>query len=94
MKLWLNNILACPDDKSYPLHVIIFEWNSQLEDFDNILRAYKNNYLINFKDPKHLTRVQLFDQDLLEPEKSQKLASSERVYEENVNLTTDIDANN
>lgn len=43
MKLWLNEILACPEDKHYPLYLHILKWNTDKRkvDFPSIIRDYE-----------------------------------------------------
>ncbi len=58
MKLWLNEILACPEDKHFPLHLYILKWNTDKRkvDFPSILRDYKAGTLS--KDiPKGLVQI-------------------------------------
>jgi len=58
MKLWLNEILACPEDKHFPLDVYILKWNTDKRkvDFPSIIRDYKAGTLA--KDvPKGLVQI-------------------------------------
>ena len=43
MKLWLNEILACPEDKHYPLFLHILQWNTDKRkvDFPSIIHDYE-----------------------------------------------------
>ncbi|MBN1802904.1 MAG: hypothetical protein JW891_15450 [Candidatus Lokiarchaeota archaeon] len=40
MKPWLNEILACPMDKHYPLKLFVFEYETKSEEFDRIIKIY------------------------------------------------------
>ncbi|MFX1238318.1 MAG: Trm112 family protein [Promethearchaeota archaeon] len=40
MKPWLNEILACPMDKHYPLKLFVFEYETSLEEFKRYLDIY------------------------------------------------------
>ncbi|MHA1727131.1 MAG: Trm112 family protein [Promethearchaeota archaeon] len=60
MKLWLNHILACPDDKKFPLKLDIFKWDTPKDDFDKLLKSYQTKTLINFKDPKNPLEIQKY----------------------------------
>jgi uncharacterized protein YbaR (Trm112 family) len=50
MKIWLNHTLACPDDASYPLNLLIFKWESAEDQFKALLDAYRANALYNFRN--------------------------------------------
>lgn len=43
MKLWLNEILACPEDKHFPLYLYILKWNTEKRklDFPSIIHDFK-----------------------------------------------------
>jgi len=42
MKPWLLDILACPIDKHYPLKLYIFNFDTNLEEFTDMLQIYEN----------------------------------------------------
>ena len=94
MKLWLNHILACPDDKAFPLILKIFSWDSSIEYMGNLLKAYNSGLLINFKDEKKQMNIQVFDNAIFDDEKVERTIDSEKVHEENRRLTSDFDFKN
>lgn len=90
MKIWLNSILACPDDKSYPLQLKIFEWNTSKDVFSMLMQAYSNKYLVNYKTEKDLREIPLFDKDNAS-KIDYKPKDETIVHNENKRLTADID---
>jgi uncharacterized protein YbaR (Trm112 family) len=90
MKIWLNSILACPDDKAYPLKLKIFEWNTLEDIFAKLVRAYSNKYLINFKNEKDLREINVFDKENA-CQADYKPKDANIVHNENKRLTLDMD---
>ena len=72
MKLWLNHILACPDDKSFPLKVGIFSWETPTEEFSLLLEGFKERSLMNFKDPKDPIKIQKLDTNISQKDAIQR----------------------
>ena len=92
MKIWLNKMLLCPDDRSFPLKLRIFEWDTAQEKFDLLLSAYKASYLLNFKDPKKQRDIQIYDLALSDP--TQKPSDPSGIHKENQKITVDFDYRN
>ncbi|MHA1820280.1 MAG: Trm112 family protein [Promethearchaeota archaeon] len=61
MKIWLNHILACPDDKQYPLRLRIFKWDNESAFFKKLKIAYEYKYLINFYKEDAPLEMQVYD---------------------------------
>ncbi len=49
MKPWLFDILACPIDKSFPLKLYIFSFETTPEEFQSILNIYNTRDINNIK---------------------------------------------
>jgi len=49
MKPWLLDILACPIDKHYPLELYIFNFDTELVVFNEILSIYENREINEIK---------------------------------------------
>jgi uncharacterized protein YbaR (Trm112 family) len=49
MKIWLCDILACPICKSYPLKLYIFSFETEPDEFHNILNIYEKRDLESIK---------------------------------------------
>ena len=59
MKLWLLEILACPIDKSFPLELTVFKWESEEkinDKIDHLIEMYKKGQVLPPKTetPLHL----------------------------------------
>ncbi len=52
MKPWLFDILACPIDKSFPLELYIFSYDTKSEDFQKLIEIYKKRDLEIIKAEK------------------------------------------
>jgi uncharacterized protein YbaR (Trm112 family) len=52
MKPWLFDILACPIDKSFPLELFIFSFETNSEDFQKLLEIYEKRDLEIIKEEK------------------------------------------
>ncbi|MCP4762513.1 MAG: hypothetical protein GY870_12095 [archaeon] len=78
MKLWLNHILACPDDKSFPLSLTIYNWDSDNEFFTELLKIYEKKTLVNLKNSKNLFNIQYLD------------ISQEEILKKNEEITLDL----
>lgn len=59
MKLWLNEILACPMDKHFPLKLFIFDYETTQEEFNKIIEKYteKNIEKILEENIIHIIKV-------------------------------------
>jgi uncharacterized protein YbaR (Trm112 family) len=42
MKIWLQEILACPIDKHYPLELLILEWETIIEEIEYFWKTYQD----------------------------------------------------
>jgi uncharacterized protein YbaR (Trm112 family) len=82
MKLWLNHILACPDDKSFPLSLKIFTWDSDITFFNELIKIYEKKTLINLKNPKNIFNIQYLDMKRKE------------IFEKNMEITIDSEHQN
>ncbi|MHA2040132.1 MAG: Trm112 family protein [Promethearchaeota archaeon] len=52
MKPWLFDILACPIDKSFPLELFIFSFETNSEDFQKLIEIYEKRDLEIIKKEK------------------------------------------
>ncbi len=52
MKPWLLDILACPIDKSYPLTLFIFRFDTQIEEFKDMIQVYEKRDIERIKKSK------------------------------------------
>ena len=59
MKLWLNHILACPDDKTFPFALKIFEWESEEKNFTRLVSGYQKSLLLNFKSSEDTAKIHI-----------------------------------
>jgi uncharacterized protein YbaR (Trm112 family) len=52
MKPWLFDILACPIDKSFPLKLFIFSFETKTEEFETFIDIYEKRDLTFIKEQK------------------------------------------
>lgn len=52
MKPWLFDILACPIDKSFPLKLFIFSFETKTEEFESIINIYEKRDINYIKKEK------------------------------------------
>ncbi len=64
MRPWLCDILACPIDKSYPLELVIFSFETNENVFKEILDTYDKRDLISIKK-ENLIEFEQENEDLL-----------------------------
>jgi len=64
MRPWLCDILACPIDKSYPLKLVIFSFETKENIFKEILEAYDKRDLISIKK-ENIIEIEQENEDLL-----------------------------
>ena len=80
MKLWLNHILACSDDKEFPFSLKIYKWESEEKKFAGLLSGYQKKLLLNFKSPEDSTKIHI-----LNAEESQD--DVKNILQENIKIT-------
>ncbi len=80
MKLWLNHILACPDDKEFPFTLEVYKWESEEKKFARLLSGYQKKLLLNFKSPEDTAKIHI-----LNAVKSQDSEIS--ILQENIKIT-------
>jgi uncharacterized protein YbaR (Trm112 family) len=61
MKLWLNHILACPDDKIFPFALRIYKWELEEENFTRLLSGYQKKLLMNYKNPEDKSKIHILN---------------------------------
>ena len=54
MKPWLFDILACPIDKSFPLELYIFSYETKSEEFQRLIETYEKRDLEIIKEEKFI----------------------------------------
>lgn len=64
MRPWLCDILACPIDKSYPLELVIFSFETKESVFKEILEAYDKRDLTSIKK-ENIIEYERENEDLL-----------------------------
>ena len=64
MRPWLCDILACPIDKSYPLELVIFSFETKENVFKEILEVYDKRDLISIKK-ENVIEFEKENEDLL-----------------------------
>jgi uncharacterized protein YbaR (Trm112 family) len=65
MKPWLFDILACPIDKSYPLKLYIFKYETPLVQFESFLRIYNDRDIDQIKRERIIEIDETPDGDLI-----------------------------
>ncbi len=61
MKIWLNHTLSCPEDASYPLHLLIFNWESQEDKFKKLVVGYRANKLHNYRNEESPLEIEILE---------------------------------
>ncbi|MFX1277358.1 MAG: Trm112 family protein [Promethearchaeota archaeon] len=64
MKPWLLDILACPLDKFYPLKLYIFNFDTKIEEFNDLLETYEKRDIEQIKN-SDIFEITKKDNDIL-----------------------------
>lgn len=59
MKIWLNHTLACPDDASYPFRLIVLQWESEEDQFKELLDGFRTKILYNFRNEESPLTIEI-----------------------------------